>query len=157
MTDSCTICDLVSGRSRAPGGIVRDDGLWVVMHHPGIHADPGELFVALRRHAESLGDLTGAEAATLGPLLRAGVAAIERVVAPERVYAASYNERARHVHFFLLPRTSALPAGHVVSDLFRRARGILRGWHVVRNPSEQERAAAAERIRAVDVWPPHPG
>lgn len=126
------------------------------MHHPGIHADPGELFVALRRHAESLGDLTAAEANALGPLLKSGVAAIEHVVAPERVYAASYNERARHVHFFLLPRTRALPAGHIVSDLFRRVRGMLRGWHIVRNPSEEERAAAAARIRAEDVWPRRP-
>jgi diadenosine tetraphosphate (Ap4A) HIT family hydrolase len=153
MTDTCTICALVAGRSPAPGGVIRDDGLWVVLHHPGAHADPGELFIALRRHAESLGQLTDAEAAALGPLLRAGVAAIEHVVEPERVYAASFNERARHVHVFLLPRTRDVPAGHILSDLYRRARGMLRGWHIVRDPSVQEREEAAERIRAEPAWP----
>ena len=85
-------------------------------------------------------------------------------MAPERVYTASYNERARHVHFFLLPRTRALPAGHVVSDLFRRARGILRGWHVRAQPvragtrrrrgtdSRRRRVAAAPRVRFSALW-----
>lgn len=106
----------------------------------------------LRRHAESIGTLTASEAESLGPLLRAGVSGIERVVAPERVYTASYNEKVRHVHFYLLPRTSALPAGHVASDLFRRGRSLLRGWGLAPKPSAAARADAAERIRAEDVW-----
>ena len=61
---------------------------------------------------------TPAEAAALGPVLRAAVRrAVERVVRPERVYVASYGERVRHVHFFLLPRTTSLPAGHVLRRL----------------------------------------
>ena len=108
--------------------------------------------MVLRRHAESMAALTGAEASALGPILRAGVTAIERIVKPERVYVASFNERVRHVHFFLLPRTGAMPAGHVASDLFRRGRGILRSWGVARNPSGAGRAAAVERIRDEDVW-----
>jgi diadenosine tetraphosphate (Ap4A) HIT family hydrolase len=153
MADECPRCATVAGRSSTPGGIVHDDGLWLVVHHPGSFADPGELLVILRRHAETLGDLTDAEAAALGPVLRGGVGVIERVVKPQRVYAASYNERVRHVHFFLLPRTAALPAGHVTSDLFRRARGLLRGWGLARNPSPAERAEAATRMRSEGVWP----
>ena len=100
----------MAGRITAPGGPIYDDGLWLVSHHTGPHTDPGELIVKLRRHCESLADLTPAEAAALGPVLRAAVAAIERVVRPERTYVASYGERVRHVHFFLLPRTRSLPA-----------------------------------------------
>jgi diadenosine tetraphosphate (Ap4A) HIT family hydrolase len=152
MTETCPLCAIVAGRSSTPGGIIHLDECWLVVHHPGAHSDPGELFMILRRHAESIGTLTAPEAASLGPLLRAGVSAIEGVVAPERVYAASYNERVRHVHFYLLPRTNALPAGHVASDLFRRGRGLLRGWGLASNPSAAARADAAERIRAEDVW-----
>jgi diadenosine tetraphosphate (Ap4A) HIT family hydrolase len=152
MSDSCPHCDTVAGRTTTPGGVIHDDGLWLVAHHPGPYADPGELLVICRRHSESLAQLTPAEASALGPLLRAGAAAIERVARPERVYAASYNERVRHVHFFLLPRTSRLPAGHVTSDLYRRGRGLLRGWHIVPNPPASARAEAAERIRGEDVW-----
>ena len=153
MPDSfCSICEHVAGRVSAPGGPIYDDGLWLVSHHSGPHTDPGELIIQVRRHCESLADLTEAEAAALGPILRAGVAAIERVVRPERTYVASYNERVRHVHFFLLPRTPALPAGHVTSDLYRKARMWLRRAGVVPNPSLADRAAAAARIREDPAW-----
>ncbi len=152
MPDSCARCATVAGQTSSPGGIIHDDGLWVVVHHPGPTADPGELLVIVRRHCESVGELSPAEAFALGPLLRAGVTAIERLVKPERVYVASFNERIRHVHFYLLPRTSAVPAGHVTADLFRRGRGILRGLGIATNPTVEARAEAARKIRGEDVW-----
>jgi diadenosine tetraphosphate (Ap4A) HIT family hydrolase len=153
MADSpCSICDQVAGRITAPGGVIYDDGFWLVSHHTGPHTDPGELIVQVRRHCESLAELTADEAAALGSVLKAGVAAIERVVRPERTYVASYNERIRHVHFFLLPRTRSLPAGHVTSDLYRKARMWLRRGGVARNPTEGDRAAAAARIRQDPAW-----
>ena len=152
MTSPCPRCAIVDGTSRTPGGIIHDDGLWLVVHHPGDESDAGELFVILRRHDESMSGLTGREASALGPILRAGVTAIERIVRPERVYVASFNERVRHLHFYLLPRTRAMPAGHVAADLFRRGRGILRGWGIARKPPEEARAQTAERIRDEDVW-----
>jgi diadenosine tetraphosphate (Ap4A) HIT family hydrolase len=153
-TTPCSICDQVAGRVAAPGGPVYDDGFWLVSHHTGPHTDPGELIVKLRRHCESLSELTPAEAAALGPVLRASVAAIERVVRPERTYVASYGERVRHVHFFLLPRTRSLPAGHVTSDLYRKARMWLRRARLARNPSAADRAAAAARLREDPAWRP---
>ena len=148
----CSVCEQVADRVTAPGGPIYDDGLWLVSHHTGAHTDPGELIVQVRRHCESLGELTAAEAAALGPVLRAAVAAVERVVRPERTYVASYGERVRHVHFFLLPRTRALPAGHVVSDLYRKARMWLRRTGLARNPTPVERAQAAARIREDEAW-----
>lgn len=149
---SCRICDQVAGRIPVPGGFIYDDGLWVVSHHPGIHTDPGELLVKARRHCETLAELTAEEAAALGPVLRSAVAAVERVIAPERTYVASYNESARHVHFFVLPRTRALPAGHVLSDIWRRGRMLLRRLGVATNPSAASRADAAARIRDDLAW-----
>jgi diadenosine tetraphosphate (Ap4A) HIT family hydrolase len=151
-TPSCNICDQVAGRVTAPGGPIYDDGLWLVSHHTGSQTDPGELIVQVRRHCESLGELSAAEAAALGPVLQSAVAAIERVVRPERTYVATYGERVRHVHFFLLPRTRALPAGHVVSDLYRKARMWLRRTGLARNPTAAQRAQAAARIREDEAW-----
>lgn len=151
-TPSCSICDQVAGRVTAPGGPIYDDGLWLVSHHTGPQTDPGELIVQVRRHCESLGELSAAEAAALGPVLQSAVAAIERVVRPERTYVATYGERVRHVHFFLLPRTRALPAGHVVSDLYRKARMWLRRTGLARNPTAAQRAQAAARIREDEAW-----
>jgi len=152
--EPCPVCEELAGRSPVPGGIVYRNDWWEVTHHAGPWTDPGELMVKARRHVESLGELTSQEAAALGPVLRSAVAAIERSVRPERVYVASYGERVRHVHFFLLPRTSSLPAGHIFSDVYRRARSQLRKWGLVLNPSTAARAEAADRIRSDDAWKP---
>jgi diadenosine tetraphosphate (Ap4A) HIT family hydrolase len=143
----CSACAEVAGELMAPGGIIHDDGMWLVSHHTGSFTDPGELIVKSRRHCESLSELTPAEAGSLGPVLRAAVKALERVVVAERIYAVSFNERVRHLHFLLLPRTAAMPPGHVVSDLYRRVRNVLRKLGVSRNPTPAARAAAAARIR----------
>jgi diadenosine tetraphosphate (Ap4A) HIT family hydrolase len=143
----CSACAEMAGEVSAPGNVILDDGLWFVSHHTGPYTDPGELIVKTRRHCESLAELTPAEAAALGPLLRAAVAALERVIVAERIYAVSFNERVHHVHFLLLPRTAAMPRGHVISDLYRRARNLLRRIGLLRNPSPAARADAAERIR----------
>ena len=68
----------------------------------------------------------------------------------ERIYAVSFNERVRHLHFLLLPRTAAMPQGHVVSDLYRRARNLLRQVGLRPNPTPAQRAETAGRIR--DQW-----
>jgi diadenosine tetraphosphate (Ap4A) HIT family hydrolase len=150
----CSICEQVAGRISAPGGAIHDDGLWLVSHHTGAQTDPGELIVQLRRHCESLGELTRDEAAALGPVLKAAVSAIERVVQPERTYVATYGERVRHVHFFVLPRTRSLPPGHVLSDLYRKARMWLRRTGLARNPAPADRAQVAARIREDGAWKP---
>lgn len=143
----CSACAEVAGEVSAPGNVILDDGLWFVSHHTGPYTDPGELIVKTRRHCESLSELTPAEAAALGPLLRSAVTALERVVSAERIYAVSFNERIRHVHVLLLPRTSSMPRGHVISDLYRRARSLLRKARVVRNPTAAARGEVANRVR----------
>jgi diadenosine tetraphosphate (Ap4A) HIT family hydrolase len=150
--ESCSVCAEVAGRIAAPGGVVFENEWWMVAHHTGPWTDPGELIVKARRHCESLSALTPAEAASLGPVLRAAVAAVERVIRPERVYVACWGERVRHVHFFLLPRTRSLPAGPVASDVYRRGRSLLRQWGVAPNPSTAARADAAARIRDDEAW-----
>jgi diadenosine tetraphosphate (Ap4A) HIT family hydrolase len=150
--DDCSVCAELDGRVPVPGGILFQDASWQVAHHAGPWTDPGELIVKARRHVESLAQLNEAETASLGPVLRAAVAAVERVVRPERVYVASYGERVRHVHFFLLPRTTSLPAGHVLSDVYRRGRSLLRQYGIAANPTAARRAEMAGRIRDDEAW-----
>jgi diadenosine tetraphosphate (Ap4A) HIT family hydrolase len=143
----CSACAEVQGGLVAPGGVIFDNGLWFVSHHTGRFTDPGELIVKTRRHCESLSELTREEAESLGPVLRSAVQALERVISAERIYAVSFNERIRHLHFLLLPRTAQIPRGHVLSDLYRRGRNLLRRFGLARNPTADERADAADRIR----------
>lgn len=147
---ACSACAEIAGRNTAPGGVIFDDGLWFVSHHTGHFTDPGELIVKPRRHCESLAELTQPEAEALGPVLWSAVKALERVVPAERIYAVSFNERIRHLHFLLLPRTVEMPQGHVISDLYRRARNLLRQTGLRPNPSPAQRAEVAARIR--DQW-----
>ena len=143
----CSSCAEVAGLTTAPGGLIFDDGFWFVSHHTGRFTDPGELIVKTRRHCESLSELTREEANALGPVLWSAVGALERVIPAERIYAVSFNERVRHLHFLLLPRTADMPRGHVLSDLFRRGRNILRRMGLQRNPTADERETAARQIR----------
>ena len=143
----CKACAEIQGEISAPGGVIYDDGLWYVSHHTGPQTDPGELIVKSRRHCESWSELTREEAVALGPVLRSAIQALERVVVAERIYAVSFNERLRHLHFLLLPRTADMPKGHVISDLYRRARNLLRKFSILRNPTMDQRAEAAGRIR----------
>jgi diadenosine tetraphosphate (Ap4A) HIT family hydrolase len=143
----CSACAEIAGQVLAPGGVIHDDGLWFVSHHTGRQTDPGELIVKTHRHCESLAELTPEEADALGPVLHSAIEALEGVVVAERIYAVSFNERVRHVHFLLLPRTAAMPPGHVISDLYRRARNLLRRFGLVRNPTSAQRAEVADRIR----------
>jgi hypothetical protein len=62
----CSACAEIAGEVSAPGGVILDDGLWFVSHHTGRFTDPGELIVKTKRHCESLGELTAAEAAPRG-------------------------------------------------------------------------------------------
>jgi diadenosine tetraphosphate (Ap4A) HIT family hydrolase len=151
-TSACTMCAEIAGSVVPPGGIIHEDEFWVVSHHTGPYTDPGELMVKAKRHSESVAQLTPAEAAALGPILRAAVSAIEHVVRPERVYVATYGERQRHLHFFLLPRTASLPAGHILSDVYRRGRTLLRQAGMARNPTAFDRADVTGRIRDDPIW-----
>src|SRR3954462_8468113 len=150
VSTGCSACQEIAGDTRAPGGVIFDDGLWFVSHHTGPYTDPGELIVKTRRHCESLAELTEPEAAALGRILTDAIGSLERVVAAERIYAVSFNERVRHLHFLLLPRTADMPRGHVISDLYRRARNLLRRVGLSRNPTASDREAAARQIR--DAW-----
>jgi diadenosine tetraphosphate (Ap4A) HIT family hydrolase len=144
---TCSACAEVAGETSAPGGVILKDGLWFVSHHTGPFTDPGELIVKTHRHCESIAELTPAEAASLGPVLRSAAAALERAVVAERMYADSFNERLRHRHFLLLPRTVAMPRGHVISDVYRRGRNLLRRVGLAKNPTTAARGEAAERMR----------
>jgi diadenosine tetraphosphate (Ap4A) HIT family hydrolase len=141
LVDDCLACDILAGRVTLPGGVLFEDAYWWVDHRASPVLLPGFLIVKPRRHVEHLADLTDAEGAGLGPVLRLASRALTRAVAPAKVYAASFGERVRHLHCFVLPRTPDMPAHglDVLNALFRERR-----WAC----SDAEAVAVAERIRA---------
>ena len=85
------------------------DAHWRVAHAFGT-AQPGWLVVLPRRHVLSLDELSLAEAAALGPVLRAVTAALREVTGCVKTYVAlcAEAEGFGHVHFHVVPRPAGL-------------------------------------------------
>lgn len=82
---------------------------WRVAHAFGT-AQPGWLVVLPRRHVLALDELSEAEAAALGPVLRAVTAALREVTGCAKTYVALFAEAEGfgHVHFHVIPRHADL-------------------------------------------------
>jgi diadenosine tetraphosphate (Ap4A) HIT family hydrolase len=78
---------------------------WRVAHAFGT-ALAGWLVVMPRRHVLALDELTAAEAADLGPLLREITSALRQVTGCEKTYVALFAEAEGfgHLHFHVMPR-----------------------------------------------------
>ena len=74
----------------------------------------GWLVVLPRRHLLALDELTPAEAADLGPLLRTVTSALRAVTDCEKTYVALFAEAEGfgHVQFHVLPRPAAGVEGY---------------------------------------------
>jgi len=111
MTDAtdCVSCALEARSDMPPRGRVHLGPRWRVAHAFGT-AVPGWLVVLPRRHVVALDELTSAEAADLGPLLRDVTSALRHVTGCEKTYVALFAEAEgfSHVHFHVVPRMAGL-------------------------------------------------
>lgn len=126
----CVSCALNAKADPPPRERLYAGAGWLAAHAFGT-ALPGWLVVLPRRHVTALDELTGAEAAELGPLLSALTAAMRDVLGCSKTYVALFAEAEgfAHVHFHVMPRQPDLdpalrgprvfgllggdPAGHV--------------------------------------------
>ncbi|MFK0194731.1 HIT family protein [Kitasatospora sp. NPDC090308] len=86
------------------------DEHWRVAHAVDC-ALPGWLVLLPRRHLESMAELTGAEAASLGVWQVRLARALEVVTGCRKAYVAQFGEAEgfAHVHFHVVPRAEELP------------------------------------------------
>ena len=105
----CLSCDLERRADPPPRERVYLGAHWRVAHAFGT-ALPGWLVVLPRRHLLALDDLSEAEAAALGPVLRAVSAALREVTGCAKTYVALFAEAEGfgHVHFHVVPRHADL-------------------------------------------------
>jgi diadenosine tetraphosphate (Ap4A) HIT family hydrolase len=91
---------------------------WRVSH--GWSSLPGWLVVSARRHVEQLGDLSEAEAISLGRLLRACSAALVDVVGASKTYVMLFSEHPDfHLHIHIVPRMSSFGDDERAERVFR--------------------------------------
>jgi len=100
----CLACDVNAGRIEPPGGAILLDELWQADHEL-TSLVRGYVILKPRRHVHHFADLTDGEAASFGPVLRRLLGAMTTVLAPERIYPASFAETVHHLH---LPPDSTL-------------------------------------------------
>lgn len=112
MTD-CKTCELVARRDagEAPpwDRILRTPG-WDIVHAFGIAVE-GWTVLVVRRHITAVADLTDAEAAELGPLIRDVSRGIQAVIGCSKTYVVQFAEHPQHphVHVHVIPRDRDLP------------------------------------------------
>ena len=140
----CPVCELSLVEAR----VVLQTPRWRVVHDSDPVVVVGKLFVTLQRHAESLADLSDAEAAELGPLLRVVVGALSDELRPRRVHVGSYGESVPHVHFHVTPRHPWLPRGNVPTSVAVDMLSLLVRVRLRRPAVSSEVDALVARLRA---------
>ncbi len=100
---------------------IYDDGLWRIAHAFNA-TSVGWLVLVLSRHAESLGELTPAEAAVFGRLVPATSRALEAELGVPKAYVMflAELEHFQHVHVHVVARPSPELRGTKVFDLLKR-------------------------------------
>ena len=112
--ERCPTCDSVAGRKPAPGGVIHDEGGWIVDHCIG-PLGVGTLIVKPRRHVTAVADLTKAEAAALGSVLVRTAQVVTDLTDPEQTYVTLWSHAGGvpvHIHYVVQPITAELRAAH---------------------------------------------
>jgi diadenosine tetraphosphate (Ap4A) HIT family hydrolase len=114
--NDCFICAKLRDVADLPGGELLADEHCVVSHVPldlpegrqeAVYL--GYLMVEPRRHVAELGDLTPAEAASLGRLAASASGALQKATGAEHIYAAIIGHGIEHLHLHLIPRYPGTP------------------------------------------------
>lgn len=143
----CKTCELIATRDAGTAPLwdtIYRTSYWDVVHSYNT-ALPGWLVLVLRHHVEAMDELTEAEAAELGALLRRTSLALKAVTGCVKTYVVQFAEAAEHphVHFHVIPRMADQPEARRGPRVF----GYL-------NVCESERIGAAQmneiarRVRA---------
>ncbi len=101
----CLACSLTRGEPEPPGGQIFATEGWVVEHCVG-PLGVGTLIVKPLRHCLSLADLTSAESAELGPLLKRVATALRELLDPVQVYCTLWSHAGwepAHIHLVVQP------------------------------------------------------
>ena len=97
--DACLLCSLNDKKQ-----FVEETSNWYV-DIPCDFEFEGLFFIRLKRHCESLADLTDEESSEVGVLIRKYSAKSYEISKAQRVLAMSLGLSDPHIHFWILPKT----------------------------------------------------
>lgn len=108
--EPCLACELAHGDRPLPGGLIHGSDHWRVEHCVG-PLGLATLIVKPIRHVTAVANLSDAEAAELGPLLKQTSAVVARLVEDaDQVYNCLWSHAERrpgHIHYVVQPITAA--------------------------------------------------
>jgi len=99
------------GYTEPPGGYLVDDDHWRVAHGPTPYWPAGTLLIEAKRHFLDYADMTDAESATIGPLLKTLIGPLREATGAPRIHTFSCMEGTEHFHTWLVPRIGEVPSG----------------------------------------------
>jgi diadenosine tetraphosphate (Ap4A) HIT family hydrolase len=100
----CFICRKHNGQeSVPPGGYIYEDEHWMVCHAPGKLGPLGTLFIESKRHFLDYAEMTDAESASLGSVMRKIYHALRSHTDAERIYQVTLMDGVPHFHSWLVP------------------------------------------------------
>jgi len=118
----CVTCALVRRRDEGDAPAwdrIRRTPNWDIVHAFGT-AIEGWMVLVVRRHITAVAEMTGNEAAELGPLIKEVSRAIQAVVGCDKTYVVQFAEHRDHphVHIHVIPRARDLPHEHQGPRIF---------------------------------------
>jgi diadenosine tetraphosphate (Ap4A) HIT family hydrolase len=87
-----------------PGGYIVEGEHFVAEHAPLQESSAGTVIFEARRHLLDFGEMTPAELAEFGSVIRRLIPAIKAATGVQRVYYLAVMERAPHFHLWLVPK-----------------------------------------------------
>jgi diadenosine tetraphosphate (Ap4A) HIT family hydrolase len=119
---NCKTCEMIVNRNAGavpPWDSIYRTPLWDVAHSYNTSL-PGWLVLVVRRHIESLDELTEPEAVELGRLIRKASFALKEVTGCIKTYMIQFaeNEEHQHVHIHIIPRMADQPENRHSTQIF---------------------------------------
>ena len=107
---TCFLCRKHNGEEATPpGGYIYKDEHWMICPAPGKLGPLGTLFIESKRHFLDYAEMTNAESASLGYVMRKVYHALKLHTEAERVYQVTLMEGVPHFHSWLVPHRKEDP------------------------------------------------
>jgi len=118
----CKTCELINKRDTGNAPLwdcIYRTPFWDVVHNYQTSL-PGWIVLVVRRHIESIDELSREEAIELGILLRQVSLALKEITGSIKTYVMQFAEMAEHphVHFHVVPRMANLPEDRRGTNIF---------------------------------------
>lgn len=117
--EDCFFCKQTVDHSSLSDRLIYEDEHYIISHWIS-ESEPsylGLVLIQTKRHVHDLGDMSDAEALSLGSLIQKVSRGLKETTGAAWTYSYCYMEGFRHVHVFIASRYPSLPEEYVRLDI----------------------------------------